>query len=238
VSEATGGKFANGAATGAFAAIVSIAAERGSSPTGSDATDLKLANGVGDPDFTGADGYILATDKQAQAAGLPGARFSHDNGLQGALFVNEASKYVLAYAGTSPSSWANWRANFRQAIGFESEHYTMGIEYARAAARAFGDNLRFTGHSLGGGIASAAAVVTGLRATTFNAAGLHSNTVGRYNRSLSNAPNLIRAYYSSLDVLSFGQAITPLPNAAGRRISLGPAGFHGMGGICSTIGGC
>ena len=34
-------------------------------------------------------------------------------------------------------------------------------------------------HSLGGGLASAATVVTGTKGYTFNAAGLHANTVKR-----------------------------------------------------------
>jgi hypothetical protein len=37
-----------------------------------------------------------------------------------------------------------------------------------------------TGHSLGGGLASGASRASGAPATTFNAAGLHPNTVARY----------------------------------------------------------
>jgi hypothetical protein len=66
-----------------------------------------LANGVYDPKFTGADGYDLVQ------------RYPDKNGLQAALF-RSGEDYVLAYAGTDPSSWANWKANLRQAFGFKS----------------------------------------------------------------------------------------------------------------------
>ena len=44
----------------------------------------------------------------------------------------------------------------------------------------FSDNgytLTFTGHSLGGSLANANALATGLPATIYNPAGLHDNTV-------------------------------------------------------------
>src|SRR5690606_13543507 len=111
-----------------------------SSTTGSDATDAKLAMGVYEPEFTGADGYELVE------------RFADGkNGLNAALFANGNDR-VLVFAGTDPGSWANWKANFAQAFGFKSAQYEMGIKLATDLQAAYG-NIRFTGHSLGGGIA-------------------------------------------------------------------------------------
>jgi len=59
-----------------------------------------------------------------------------------------------------------------------------------------------TGHSLGGGLASAATMAGGLQAETFNAAGLHQNTIGRIPNV---QPHQIRAYYIDWDLLSFAQ---------------------------------
>ena len=239
LSEMSGGKFANGAMTAAFAAVVSDSFERGLYTSGSDETDRKLSHGIYDPDFKGADGYNLVSNKVAKELGLTEARFSNEKvGLVGGLFANEHGDHVLVFAGTDKSSWVNWKANLRQALGFKAGQYTQAIKFAQKVVNRLGQGtIRFTGHSLGGGLASAAAIVTGRPATTFNAAGLHSNTVGGRN-ALASGAGLIRAYHSSFDVLSIVQKITPLPDAAGQRIPMGRAGLHGMGGLCRAAGGC
>jgi hypothetical protein len=61
-----------------------------------------------------------------------------------------------------------------------------------------------TGHSLGGGLASAASLVSGFHADTFNAAGIHSATVPRFLNGaapLGNANN-ITAYRTESDELT------------------------------------
>lgn len=97
-----------------------------------------------------------------------------------------------------------------------------------------------TGHSLGGGLASGAAVVANIEADTFNSSGLQRHTLddpnvggeafpGAYARYDSGMFSQIDAYYicesprpdgttDAPDVLSFLQDETPLlPNALGRR---------------------
>ena len=86
---------------------------------------------------------------------------------------------------------------------------------------------------MGGGIASAAAAVTGRSATVFNAAGVHVNTVAAYGASLSNAS--VRHYYSSFDLLRIGNAFTPA-RVPRQQIPLGSAGLHGMGSVCGAVG--
>lgn len=88
----------------------------------------------------------------------------------------------------------------------------------------------FTGHSLGGGLASAAAYATGANAMTMNAAGLHS----RY-RNAGFKPS-INAYYSHTDILSLLQDLTPLPNSAGRRINVQMGGYHQICPISTAMG--
>ena len=148
------------------------------------------------------------------------------SGMKAALFVNGDSS-VLAFAGTSPSSWANWTANFRQAFGFKSAQYDAGI---RLAASLEG-NVHFTGHSLGGGIASASAIITGRGATVFNAAGVHSNTLRGYSPSNGSVTH----FRSSFDVVQGANALTPA-SVPGRQVSMGAAGLHGMGSMCRAMG--
>jgi len=222
ISRVTGGKFGNGAMTAAMAyAFAGLAAKSpgASGPQSeADTTDARLAQGVYDPDFAGVDGFTVVK------------RFVDDNGLQAVLFT-DGNTNVLAFAGTKPSSWANWRANLRQAFGFRSAQYEMGLDIATSLYSDLKGNLRFTGHSLGGGLAAAAAIVTGGSATTFNAAGVHNNALRGFLRT----NGTVRSYYSQFDVLRFGNAFTPA-SVPGQQISLGSAGFHGMSGVCNAMG--
>ena len=64
-----------------------------------------------------------------------------------------------------------------------------------------------TGHSLGGGLASAGAAVIGAKGYTFNAAGLHPRTVARapYNVTAAKMQargHLVDAYHSTADPLT------------------------------------
>jgi hypothetical protein len=221
ISALTGGKFVNGAASAAFAAALradwGYGDRRGATP--SEVTYAKLAKGVYDPDFQGADGYSRID-----------SFIDEKSGLQAALFVNKAGYHVLAFAGTSPTSWANWKANLSQAFGFGSKQYNQGIDLAIQYYDSSGGNIHFTGHSLGGGIASAAATVTGGGATVFNAAGVHANTL----RGISPSNGSVTYFYSSFDVLRLGNALTPA-SVPGAHVSLGAAGLHGMGGVCQAM---
>jgi hypothetical protein len=83
----------------------------------------------------------------------------------------------------------------------------------------------WVGHSLGGGMASAAAIVTGGRATTYNAAGVHGNTVGRvlglhggYGTLASVSPGQITAYMITGEAVSHYQDCNPaLPDTVGDK---------------------
>lgn len=147
-------------------------------------------------------------------------------GLKAALFVNGDAR-VVAFAGTNLGSFANLKANLLQAFGFDSAHYRAGFNFAQR----FGGNVHFTGHSLGGGIAAAAAVRTGASATVFNAAGVHINTLN----GVSPANGSVVHFHSSYDVLQLTNTFTPA-SVPGQQVPLGRAGFHGMGGICRAMG--
>ena len=105
--------------------------------------------------------------------------------------------YTIAYRGTRPTDTADWESNARQGVGMRSDHYDRALSVA-ALANDSGEDVSFAGHSLGGGMASAAAASTGRRATTFNAAGLSEATVGGYPENA--AP--VDAYYTPRDPLS------------------------------------
>lgn len=104
------------------------------------------------------------------------ARNFKDSDFRAAVFRNNATgDYKIAFKGTE--SGADWLQNLSQGGTSRANYYTRAQEIGKKAGANAGQNgvgnVKFVGHSLGGGLASAAAHSSGLPATTFNAAGLH-----------------------------------------------------------------
>lgn len=85
-----------------------------------------------------------------------------------------STRYVVAFRGSS--SGEDWRNNFQQAAGGNSQSYAKALAIGERLARSDA-SVTVTGHSLGGGLASAAALASGREADTFNAAGLSGRTI-------------------------------------------------------------
>lgn len=219
VSKITGSKFANGAFGAAFAAA--LTADWSTQKTNpKDSQYAEMSSKVysaeqGDVDKLKVGEYTLKK------------LHSDDTGMKAALFVDGNNNQVLAYAGTDFTSWADWKANILQGMGFESAQYTNAIETARSYGA-----ITFTGHSLGGGLASAAAIYTGGNGVVFNAAGLHNNTLGDLNPNRGN----ITHYYSGYDAISVINAMTPA-SVPGTQINMGHGSWHDMGSMCKVMGG-
>lgn len=96
---------------------------------------------------------------------------------------NGGYDYMYVTQGTDIFSTADWENNIEQGLGKPSKQYSISIENAKILAEMAeeeGFNLTFSGHSLGGGMASANALATGYPAVTYNAAGLHPNIKEHY----------------------------------------------------------
>ena len=83
---------------------------------------------------------------------------------------------IVAYAGTRDG--ADWGANIGQGLGLPTDQYNQAVEFADKWKSLEGENVVLTGHSLGGGLASYAAIKTDLHATAINAAPLALNHLG------------------------------------------------------------
>ncbi len=114
------------------------------------------------------------------------------------------SKPVLVFKGTTFKSVEDWQNNLLQAKGMKSEYYDKAMKLARAMNKATNGNFEIAGHSLGGGMASAAGVITGAPTTTFNPAGLHDNTVAAYGKSRANGKHIVD-YIVKGEALNAGQ---------------------------------
>lgn len=72
--------------------------------------------------------------------------------------------------------------NLPQSLGIRTDYYDRAMDLAMEL-RKHSIEFDLAGHSLGGGMAAAASAVTGMRAVTHNAAGLHANTAQAYARN-------------------------------------------------------
>lgn len=169
---------------------------------------------------TAPPGHRNATPEDLGKLGLNEAMLEHPidpatgepSEFRAAVFVNEATGAPLvAFKGTT--SGTDWMQNFRQGVGMDSFYYNQAQTIGRAVGTTPGGvgNARFVGHSLGGGMASAAARTSGLPATTFNAAGLRHDTVA------NSLPSEIDGVYVEGEALRASQAFPKMPQTAETR---------------------
>lgn len=201
-----------------------------------------------------ADGGALV-DAAGNEIPIDPALLQTGNGFDAAIFQNADGAYVVAFRGTddwSPSTGGDADDNGLQAFGFETGQYRDAIALTQRAEQVFGEgNVAVTGHSLGGGLASAASLATGATGVTFNAAGLSNETLDGLGfnpnaaRESAADSGQVRRYAVNGDPLTFAQEDVPTlpvvgspPDAIGHALRIdAPAGIgfdpialHGGGG--------
>ena len=121
-----------------------------------------------------------------------------------AVFGPDA-KPVVAFRGTRMSETEDWKNNVQQGVGLDSDYYRSAVGVGNRVKDS-GADVDFTGHSLGGGMASAASRASGQPATTFNSSGLNDGTVEKYGGTV-HIPSTenIQAYRIDGDVLTGAQ---------------------------------
>lgn len=112
----------------------------------------------------------------------------NDSGFNSAVYqklVNGVYQYMYVTEGTDPISIIDWYNNVRQVSG-NSEQYEISVQNAQLLNSLVGSRqLYFSGHSLGGGLASVNSLATGRSAFTYNAAGISSSTRNLYDNGLN-----------------------------------------------------
>jgi RHS repeat-associated protein len=143
-------------------------------------------------------------------------------GFKSALYertVDGKTEYTYATAGTEDG--ADWKNNASQLAG-SAPQYKQSVDNARAISNELGSaELTFTGHSLGGGLASANSLATGRDGITFNAAGLTGATKSALG--LNHSAN-IDAYRVSGEIVGVAQGLVGL-RAEGTMHTLGQKSF-------------
>ena len=187
------------------AGVLAAATVSRSAPGPSATTLARMADDVYNDVPAPPAGYRVAKDAELAAIGVdPAALTTRASGYRARAYISgtgETAQVVIAFRGTAGLS--DWATNARQATGLANDHYRQALALGRQVARSGADNVTFTGHSLGGGLASAAGLASGRSATTFNAAGLSDATIRQADTIRSCRPALdIRAYHVRGEVLS------------------------------------
>jgi len=186
------------------------------------------------------DAYNTYNRKQAVDGGwqriksLNGVKFEDKRtDFQSALYsrtINGKTEYTFATAGTASGKDA-WQDGI-QTFG-ASGQYAFSVEQAKALSGLLqGQELTFTGHSLGGGTASANALATGNAAITFNAAGISLLTKTREGLLFKSSVN-IRAFIIPGEAVDYYQGIVG-STAEGKHEYVHPL-FGKMGSFSAAI---
>jgi len=204
-----------------------------------DNTLAKIAEDVypGHPRGGFVDGWRLMGDGELAQHGIDD-NLQRANGVSAGVYTDNKGHYVVAFAGNDANAPDDIGTIVAQIFGGDTTQYNNAIDLAHQVENAFGgDNVIYTGHSHGGGLASAAAVATNSTAVTFNAAGISDNTLSR----LGLDPEAARAsaeagqirHYSVLDdFATLLQQDIPftniVPDALGSNLRVQTTGGHNM----------
>lgn len=147
-------------------------------------------------------------------------------------------KPQVVFQGTDKTSLSDWKNNLMQGMNKDSAYYSRAVSIGKALAKS-GADVNIVGHSLGGGMASAASRTSGIATTTFNSAGLNPSTIARYGGTP--VASDIQAYRVEGEVLTAAQEKSRglMPTAVGEpHILPGEGGAvekHGMDKVIDGI---
>ena len=156
-------------------------------------------------------------------------------GFKADIYKDKNGDYVLVYRGTYSDpdhpendlvhDWSKeWTDdNMKQGLGIGSEQYKKSIDLAKRVKKGSerqGKQMTIAGHSLGGGLATAAGAATGSKTYAFCPAGVHPNTYKKYGVQNPDTSK-VHTYYSNQDFLNMASNnLSLMPKAAGERIML------------------
>ncbi|MEQ1964597.1 phospholipase [Xenorhabdus khoisanae] len=164
----------------------------------------------------------LSDDDLSQAGIDPDTLNDYSTGFQAGVYKHQGL-YIVSFTGSN--ELRDFMVSIRQGLGYNEKQYNQAVELAHKSLKVFGENVIFTGHSLGGGLATAAALATGKPAVIYNAAGVSDPTLKRMGvspevaRELADS-GLIRHYSVQYDWLGDLQKALPVPQPMGNTIEL------------------
>lgn len=159
---------------------------------------------------THAAGYEVLSDAELSEMGIdPASLNDKRTGFQAVVLRGYDGRLVVSFAGTNDTNdivgdivaggrTPDTRADFEGSHGTTAQSaqaLALGLKVAQYAGK---DNVEFVGHSLGGRNAAIAAIATGSKAVTFNAAGVSDRDIEIALATREAPENFVeKAWYSS-----------------------------------------
>jgi hypothetical protein len=201
--------FAVGMPSAGAVNVIATQAQPTAVPVGVQSVDAQLARDVLDYALLSQAVYNLGTDKYKapngwEAVGLPGLVCLVDpkkaafvdplNGFKVSTFI-KGKKLAVVFQGTNPNELVDWSTDFFTKMGLKTGQYQDALNYAGKIIEQAGTNydIVMTGHSLGGGLATYAALYYDKPAIVFNAAPMGSemlNDIQNLNERKSRVKNI------------------------------------------------
>jgi hypothetical protein len=124
---------------------------------------------------------VASVSQHRQIFGVDQISQLNSDGFKTQLYHDQYSnKYILGFSGTELLNINDWQTNFNQFFGKEAEQYTRGVKLINNIRKDYINRVIVTGHSLGGGIATVAAIAGGLQCLAFNPPAIHTKTLRQF----------------------------------------------------------
>ncbi|WFQ81367.1 phospholipase [Xenorhabdus sp. SF857] len=167
--------------------------------------------------------YVRLSDEDLSRAGIdPDTLNDYSTGFQAGVYQNKGL-YIVSFTGSNELQ--DFMVSIRQKLGYNEKQYNQAVELAHKALEVFGENVIFTGHSLGGGLATVAALATGKPAVIYNSVSVSDATLKHMGVSPEVAheladSGLVRHYTVEHDWLGNLQKTLPIRQPMGHKIEL------------------
>jgi len=178
-------------------------------------------------------------EKSPEELGLVASDFENGPFKAMVYYNNQTEEYVLSFSGTDEG--LDWVDNAGHAMGRSTAQYRQALVLARQVNTMVNTGkLTITGHSLGGGLATAAGLAIDRQTIVYNPAALHPDFATENNLPYDQAGNLASVYHVEGEILTSAQDMGPIavsipgpggipipvtidgPSAPGKRIPLAP----------------
>jgi pimeloyl-ACP methyl ester carboxylesterase len=123
--------------------------------------------------------------------------FDKTGGFHAKLYHDvRTDQFILGFGGTEPVNPDDWLTNIYQFFGSPASQYERGCELVKRIRPDYHHKVTLTGHSLGGGIATVAAIQhKKLHAIVFNPPAIHRKTIKQFDVFLvALAENRVRRF--------------------------------------------
>lgn len=206
---------------------------------------IDLAQAGYDPNQA-PEGWMLVSNGELARMGIDPSDLHSSSGFDAHVYRDGEGRYVVAFGGSTGSfdprdPSEDWKVNYASAMSALNREPDVSPQSSEAIALALkvkesvgADNMRLTGHSLGGRNAAIASIATGATTVTYNAAGVTNGDL-KVVSEMTDGPcyttDAITRYPFSQQIINYATTTDPLTNlqertpgfvAAGTTIKIDP----------------